>query len=149
MRRAERCNAIKARRSAHGGRHGGLLPSTDEFAAYLNGVDGWLFSDKCVDATQEEMESWWDNVRSKTEERCAVYYGAKRKYELENDREMEEGARAAAAKRAAAEGGGGADGEGNNKVDQDTQRLPMKRRMEIAMKNKNKANKLFSGDLEL
>ena len=59
------------------------------------------------------------------------------------------GARAAAAERAAAKGCGDAYREGNNKDDHDTQRLPMKCPMKIAMKNKNKANKLFSGDLEL
>ena len=80
---------------------------------------------------------------------CVVYYAAKREYTLEKDREMEEGARAAAAVRAAAEGGGGADSEGNNEDNHNTRWLPMKRRMEIRMKNKNEANKLFSGDLEL
>jgi hypothetical protein len=68
---------------------------------------------------------------------------------LEKDREMEEGARAAAAKRATAKGGGGADSKGNDEEDHDAQWLPTKRRMEIVMKNKNKANELFSGDLEL
>ena len=62
--------------------------------------------------------------------------------------EMEKGARAAAAERAAAEGGGGADGKGNNEEDHDMQWLPAKCRMEIVMKNKNKANKVFSGKLE-
>ena len=80
---------------------------------------------------------------------CVVYYAAKREYTLEKDREMEEGARAAAAVRAAAEGGGGADGEGNDKEDHNTQWLPTKRQMEIVMKNKNKANELFLGNLEL
>ena len=86
----------------------------------------------------------------RTEEMCAAYYGAERECPLEKDREMEEGARAAAAERAAAEGRGGADGEGNNEEDYDTQWLPTKLRMEIVMKNKkNKANELFSGNLEL
>ncbi len=44
---------------------------------------------------------------------------------------------------------GGADGEGNDEENHYTQWLPAKRRMEIVMKNKNKANELFSGDLEL
>ena len=109
MRRAETRNAIKARilklRLARGGRHGGLLPSTDKFAAYLDGADGWLFSDECNDARPEEMESRRDNVRSRTEEMCTSYYAAGREYVLEKDREMEEGARAAAAERTTAEGG--------------------------------------------
>jgi hypothetical protein len=80
---------------------------------------------------------------------CAVYYAAEREYALEKDREMGEGARAAAAERTAAEGGGGRDGEGNDKEDHNTQWLPTKRQMEIVMKNKNKANELFLGNLEL
>ena len=46
------------------------------FAAYLNGADGWLFSDECDNAKPEEMESRWDNIRSRTEEMCAAYYAA-------------------------------------------------------------------------
>ena len=149
MRRAETRNAIEARilelRSARGGRHGDLLPSTDEFAAFLDGEDDWLFSNECDDATPQEMESRWDDVRSRTEDMCAAFYAAEREYLLEKDREMEEGARIAAAERAAAEGGGGEDGEGNDEDDHDTRRLPTKRRMEIVMKNKNEANELFSG----
>ena len=76
------------------------------FAAYLDGAGGWLFSDECDDAKPEEMESWWDDVRLRTEEMCAAYYAAEHEYAMEKDREMEKGARAAAAKRAAAEGGG-------------------------------------------
>ena len=91
----------------------------------------------------------WDDVRSRTEEMCAAYYTAKHEYALEKDREMEKGARAAVAKRATAKGGGGADSEGNDEEDHDTQWLPAKLRMEIVMKNKIKANELFSGDLEL
>ena len=154
IRRAKTCNAIEARilesRLARGGRHGGLLPSTDEFATYLDGADGWLFSDEYNNPTPEEMESQWDDIGSRTEEMCAAYYAAKHEYALENDSEMEEGARAAAAERAATEGGGGGtDGEDNNEDNHDTQWLPMKRQMEITMKNKNEANKLFLGDLEL
>ena len=119
------------------------------FAAYLDGTDGWLFSDECNDAKPEEMESRWDDVRSRTEEMCAAYYAAEHEYTLEKDQEMEKGARAAAAERAAAEGGGGTDGEGSDEEDHDTQWLPEKRWMEIVMKNKNKANELFLGDLEL
>jgi hypothetical protein len=45
--------------------------------------------------------------------------------------------------------GGGADGKGNDEEDHNTQWLPAKHWMEIVMKNKNKANELFLGDLEL
>ncbi len=95
------------------------------------------------------MESRWDNNWSRMEEMCAAYYVAEHEYALEKDREMEKGARAAAAELAAAKGVGGADGKGSDEEDHDTQWLPEKRRMEIVMKNKNKANKLFSGNLEL
>jgi hypothetical protein len=101
MWRAETRNTIKARilelRSARGGA---------TFAAYLDGADGWLFSDECDDTKPEEMESRWDDVRSRTEEMCAAYYAAEHEYALEKDREMEKGARAAAAEHAAAKGGG-------------------------------------------
>ena len=80
---------------------------------------------------------------------CAAYYLAKHGYMLEKDREMEKGARAASAEHAAAEGVGGPDGKGSDEEDHDTQWLPAKRRIEIVMKNKNKANELSSGDLEL
>ena len=60
MRRAETRKAIEARilklRSESGSHHCGLLPSTDEFAAYLDGMDGWLL-DECGDWMPEEMES--------------------------------------------------------------------------------------------
>ena len=69
----------------------------DKFAVYLDGADSWLFLDKCDDATPEDMESWWDDVRLRTEEMCAAYYAAERKYALEKDQEMKEEARAAAA----------------------------------------------------
>ena len=46
------------------------------FATYLDGTDGWLFSDECNDAKPEEMELQWDDVRSRTEEMCAAYYAA-------------------------------------------------------------------------
>ena len=62
---------------------------------------------------------------------------------------MEEGARAAAAKRAAAEGGGGTDGKGKDEEDHNMQWLPTIHQMEIVMKNKNKANELILGNLEL
>ena len=61
------------------------------FAAYLDGTDGWLFLDECNNAKPEEMESRWDDVRSRTEGMCAAYYMAECEYALEKDREMEEG----------------------------------------------------------
>ena len=77
------------------------------FAAYLDGADGRLFSDKCNDAKPEEIRLQWDNIRSRTEEMCTTYYSTEHEYALEKDWEMEKGARAAAAKRATAKGGGG------------------------------------------
>ncbi|KAL3771140.1 hypothetical protein ACHAW5_009924 [Stephanodiscus triporus] len=144
LRRAELRNGIEARvlelRSARDGRHGDLLPKTDEFARYLDETDDWLFSDECDVATADEMEARWDKVRSRTEDMCADYYAAEREYSMEKEREMEEGARLAAAERAAEVGGG----DGDDEDDHDTRRLPTKRRMEIVMKNKNEANELFS-----
>ena len=61
MRRAKMRKVIKAQilelRLACGSCHGDLLPSTDEFAVYLNDVDGWLFLYEWDNATPEEMES--------------------------------------------------------------------------------------------
>ncbi len=109
---------IKARilklRLARGSCHGDLLPSTDEFAVYLNDVDGWLFLYEWDNATPEEMEFQQDDNWSRTEEMCVVFYMAERKYKPKKDREKEEGARTAAAEHTAAVGGGNAEGEGNN-----------------------------------
>jgi hypothetical protein len=99
MRKAIETQILKLR-SAHGGRQGNLLPSTDEFATYRNGADGWLISDECNNATQEEMELWRDDNRLRTEEMGAAFYAAKHEYTLEKDREMEEGARTTVAKHA-------------------------------------------------
>ncbi len=77
------------------------------FAAYLDGADGRLFSDKCNDAKPEEIRLQWDNIRSRTEEMCTTYYATEHEYALEKDWAMEQGARAAAATRATAKGGGG------------------------------------------
>ncbi|KAL3806626.1 hypothetical protein ACHAXA_010814 [Cyclostephanos tholiformis] len=143
LRRADVRNGIEARvlelRSARGGRHGDLLPKTDDFARYLDELDNWLFSDECDAASVEEMEGKWEDVKSRTEEMCADYYAAEREYSLEKDRKMEEEAKLAAAERAA-EGGE----DGDDEDDHDTRRLPTKRRMEIVLKNKNEANELFS-----
>ncbi len=110
----------------------------EDFASYLDGVDDWLFSEECDEATLEQMEVKWTSVRSETEELCAEYLSAKRDEAAQNDREMEEEARKAAAESAA----NGDDDDSND--DHDTRRLPTKRRMEIVMKNKNEANELFS-----
>lgn len=122
--------------SVHGSCHGDLLLSTDEFAVYLNGADGWLFLDKCNNATPEEMELQWDNNQLRTEVMCAVFYAAERKHTLEKDREMEEGLGPLQPSTLPLRE------EGDN---HETRQLPTKCQMEIVMKNKNKANKLFSG----
>jgi hypothetical protein len=86
------------------------------------------------------MEWWWDdNNRSRTEEMYTVFYAAKHEYTLEKDREMEEGLGLSWTS------GGNMDGEGNDKDDHNTRRVPTKRRMEIAMKNENEAKELSSG----
>jgi hypothetical protein len=114
---------------------------------YLNGADGWLFSDECNNVTPEEMKLQRDDNRSRTEEMlCAAFYVAEHEYTPKKDRKMEEGARTAATERAVAEGGGNTDGEGNSEDDHDMRRLPIKRRMDITMKNKNEADKLFSDE---
>ena len=71
----------------------------------------------------------------------AAFYAAEREYTPKKDRKMEE-----AAERAVAEVGGNTDGKGNNENDHDMRRLPIKRRMDITMKNKNEVDKLFSGE---
>mmetsp|Transcript_28544 Transcript_28544/g.60504 ORF Transcript_28544/g.60504 Transcript_28544/m.60504 type:complete len:748 (+) Transcript_28544:113-2356(+) len=124
-------------RSARHSKHGSLLPSSDEFASYLDSVDDWLFSEECDDADCAQMEEKWNAVESKTEEMCEEYLAAKRAEAEQMDREMEEASKLAAAEKAA----NGDDDE----EDHDTRRLPTKRRMEIVMKNKNEANELFSG----
>jgi hypothetical protein len=128
--------------SARGGPHGNLLRSTNKFNTYLNGADGWLFSDECDIATLEEMVCWWDNNnRSRTEEMYTVFYAAKCEYTMEKDQnEMEEGLEPPKPS------GGNTDGEGNNEDDHHTRWLPTKYRMEIVMKNENEAKELSSGD---
>jgi len=143
LRKDEFRNQIEAHvlelRSARHSKHGSLLPSSEEFSSYLDGVDDWLFSEECDEASCERMEEEWDAVRSKTRETCGKYFAATKAEAEEKDREMEREARAAAAEAAAASGG-----ENDDEADHDTRRLPTKRRMEIVLKNKNEANELFS-----
>ncbi len=49
-------------------KHGSLLPSLEEFASYLDGVDDWLFLVECDKTTLKQMEEKWTLVQSKTEE---------------------------------------------------------------------------------
>jgi len=41
-------------RSARHRKHGTLLPTSDDFSAFLEGTDNWLFSDECSNATLED-----------------------------------------------------------------------------------------------
>jgi hypothetical protein len=115
-------------RSARHGKHGSLLPDSEEFTAYLDGTDDWIFSEECDDATLDAMSKKWQEVQSKSEELCAEYLNAKKLEAERVDREMEEEAKRAAAEAAM----NGEDVED----DHDNRKLPTKRRMEIVMKNK-------------
>ena len=125
-------------RSARHSTHGSLLPSSDEFASYLDGNDDWLFSDECENATVEEMEEKWTQIQGKTQEFCADYLAATQADAERKEKELEDEAKRAAAEQDAEAGDGEAE-------DHDTRRLPFKRRMEIVLKNKTEANELFSG----
>ncbi|CAB9507293.1 70 kDa protein [Seminavis robusta] len=117
-------------RSAKHGKHGALLPNLDD---YLNGLDDWLFSEECDNATREQMEAKRNEMETSTKEKCASYYAAIQKEQDAKEKEMEE-----EAKKAQLEKNGEEDEE-----DHDNRRLPKKRRMEIVMKNKEEANELF------
>mmetsp|Transcript_19102 Transcript_19102/g.29877 ORF Transcript_19102/g.29877 Transcript_19102/m.29877 type:complete len:376 (-) Transcript_19102:460-1587(-) len=133
-------------RSARHSTHGSLLPSSDEFASYLNDNDDWLFSDECENATVVQMEVKWTQIQGKTREFCADYLAATQADTERKEKELEEEVKRAAAAEQDddAEVGDGDNGE-MLKEDHDTRRLPFKRRMEIVLKNKNEANELFSG----
>lgn len=141
IRRSDSRNKIEARvlelRSAIMGRNGDILPKTGGFVKFLDDTDEWLYSDKCDEATVEEMESKWTDVRMTTELMCADYFAAEKEREMQKEREMEEEAKLAAAER-------GAEGDGDDEEDHDTRRLNFPRRLEIVMKNKKEANELFS-----
>ena len=124
-------------RSARHSTHGSLLPSSDEFASYLDDNDDWLFSDECENATVEQMEEKWTQIQGKTREFCADYLAATQADAERKEKELEEEAKRAAAEQDAEAGDGEAE-------DHDTRKLPFKRRMEIVMKNKTEANELFS-----
>ena len=136
-------NRIEARvlelRSARHSEHGSLLPQGDDFGAYLDETDNWLFSEECDDATIDAMEAKWKSVEEWTLEKCAAYLDAKKAESDEKERQMETEAALAAAEREAA---AGSDDDGD--ADHDTRRLSTKRRMEIVQKNKKEANELFS-----
>ncbi|KAL7426935.1 hypothetical protein ACHAXM_000650, partial [Skeletonema potamos] len=144
VRKDEIRNQIEAHilelRSARHSTHGSLLPSSEEFASYLDDNDNWLFSDECETATVEVMEAKWTEVQSKTQELCAEYLAATQADAERMEKELEEEAQRAAVEQDAEAANG--DGEVE---DHDTRRLPFKRRMEIVSKNKAEANELFSG----
>lgn len=125
-------------RSARHSTHGSLLPTSDEFASYLDDNDDWLFSDECENANVEQMEEKLSQIQGKTQEFCADYLAATQADAERKEKELEEEAKRATAEQDA-EGG---DGEAE---DHDTRKLPFKRRMEIVLKNKTEANELFSG----
>eukprot|EP00985_Skeletonema_marinoi_P004645 scaffold2014_cov155-Skeletonema_marinoi.AAC.1 len=125
-------------RSARHSTHGSLLPSSDEFASYLDDNDDWLFSDECENATVEEMDEKWAQIQAKTQEFCADYLAATQADAERKEKELEDEAKRAAAEQDAEAGEGEVE-------DHDTRRLPFKRRMEIVLKNKTEANELFSG----
>jgi molecular chaperone DnaK (HSP70) len=141
IRRADSRNKIEARvlelRSAITSRNGDVLPKTGGFVKFLDDTDEWLYSEKCDEATVEEIEAKWTDVRLTTELMCADYFAAEKKREMQKEREMEEEAKQAAAER-------GAEGDGDDQEDHDTRRLNFPRRLEIVMKNKKEANELFS-----
>ena len=127
-------------RSARHSTHGSLLPSSDEFASYLNANDDWLFSDECEHATVETMEEKWTQIQGKTQEFCADYLAATQADAARKEKELEDEAKRAAAEQDAEAANGDSEVE-----DHDNRRLPFKRRMEIVLKNKTEANELFSG----
>jgi molecular chaperone DnaK (HSP70)/tetratricopeptide (TPR) repeat protein len=130
-------------RSARHSTHGSLLPSSEEFASYLDDNDDWLFSEECEHATVEAMEERWTQIQGRTQELCADYLAATQADAERKERELEEEVKRAAAEQdAEAAAANGGDGEVE---DHDTRRLPFKRRMEIVLKNKAEANELFSG----
>jgi len=125
-------------RSARHSKHGALLPTSDDFTAFLDGTDDWLFSDG-ADATLEDMETKWQSVESTINAMCAKYLKAKKQENDAKEREMEEEAKVGAALREAEKAM-----NGDDEADHDTRKLPTKRRMDIVMKNKKEANELFS-----
>lgn len=141
LRKDELRNHIEAHilelRSARHSKHGALLPTTDEFAALLDGTDEWLFSEECDESTPQQMEDKWNALETQTTALTGAYLAATRAEAAQKDREMEQAARQAAAEAAA----GGDDAEAD---DHDTRRLPTPRRMEIVLKNKKEANELVA-----
>ena len=135
LRKDEFRNQIEAHilelRSARHSKHGSLLPSLEEFSSYLDGVDDWLFSKECDEATCgrmeeecERMEEEWNAVQHKKWVTCGEYFAATQAEADEKDCDMEREAQAAAAS-------GGENDDEEAAANYDTRRLPTKRRMEI------------------
>jgi len=129
---------LELRSAARHSKHGALLPTSDDFTAFLEGTDDWLFSDECSDASLEDIEKKWQSVESTMKDMCAEYLAAKKKESDAKEREMEEEAKVGAALREAEKAM-----NGDDEADHDTRKLPTKRRMDIVMKNKKEANELF------
>ena len=129
---------LELRSARHNSKHGTLLPTSDDFTAFLEGTDDWLFSDECSNATLEDMEKKWISVESTMKDMCADYLTAKEEESNAKEREMEVEAKEGAALREAEKAM-----NGDDEADHDTRKLPTKRRMEIVMKNKKEANELF------
>ena len=134
LRKDEFRNQIEAHilelRSARHSKHGSLLPSLEEFSSYLDGVDDWLFSKECDEATCgrmeeecERMEEEWNAVQHKKWVTCGEYFAATQAEAEEKDRDMEREAQAAAAEAAAASGG--------ENDDEEAGRTTMRRRLRI------------------
>ena len=124
-------------RSAKHGKFGSLLPPADTMDPYLDGLEDFLFSEECDNASKDEMQTKVDETLAKTKELCAGYFEAVQKETEAKEKEMEEEAKKAQLERNSGE-------ENGEEDDHDNRRLPKKRRMEIVMKNKAEANELFS-----
>ena len=120
-------------RSAKHAKHGSLLP--DDIDSYLDGVEDWLFSEECENASKSEMETKVSETLAKTQELCKAYFDKIKEETEKMEKEMEEEAKKAQQER---------EGQDEDEEDHDNRRLPKKRRMEIVMKNKAEANELFA-----
>ena len=124
-------------RSAKHGKFGSSLPPADTLDSYLDGLEDFLFSEECDNASKDEMQTKVNETLAKTKELCAGYFEAVQKETEAKEKEMEEEAKKAQLERNSGE-------ENGEEDDHDNRRLPKKRRMEIVMKNKAEANELFS-----
>jgi molecular chaperone DnaK (HSP70)/tetratricopeptide (TPR) repeat protein len=120
-------------------KHASLLPSTLD--AYLNEIDDWLYSDEAEEATQAQMATKLEAVLTKTKtELCPAYFAALQQDQAAKEQELEQEAKQAQMER----NGQDPDQEDQEEEDHDQRRLPMKRRLEIVLKNKKEANELFA-----